>query len=578
MHIFLTTIFLLLILGASAAALNTQDIKLWSAVQAQEEEQVKILLMSANPNALKYHSKKTLLMHAVYLESYLRGDPTGTIFGPEKWGCNNDIAKLLIAAGADVNAKSKKGTTALMFAARNNFECQVGDCEVDCIQTLLDAGADLRTKDNDGRTALMHAGIHGSFDAMKILIDDANGADLYDHVHIDAAVALAKRGFQTEGKEMFAISLSAQKRGGMCPEWKNPRLVKDPKIVKLARALNGKGNQTKALDDAHAALVDDVCHNKRRPLMNTTEKNRLKEKVCTAENSQRTKNDATLGILYWAAVGGHCGVFEIVFVNAQHFTTTIDICGSKNRTECMAPLKKIMLAAALQGGSEIIRLITDGYGGDILIQKNKDENGDSPLSLAKANGHYAVQRILGVHMKRDLISNLISHVYRGNISMVQQVLDEGADVNLHDHQGKSPLMVAVENRKFKIAKLLLTAGAHADMGDLDQSKLQEDTLELESGRTPLMYAAMGWDNDPLVQMLIVAGANIHAKDVYESDPLMMASANGNINAMKSLLAAGANPRNVNIYGRTAAEVCNVRSHCHYDDICNNDCSRLLSRY
>ena len=575
----MTTIFLLLVLGASAAALNTQDIKLWSAVQAGEEDQVKtVLLTNPNPNTLKYQSKKTLLMHAVYLESYLTGDPTGTIFGPQKWGCNNDIAKQLIGAGADVNAKSKKGTTALMFAASNNFECEVGDCDVDCIQTLLDAGADLHTKDNDGRTALMHAGIHGSFDAMKILTDDANGADLYDHVHIDAAVALAKRGFQTEGKQMFAISLDARKRGGLCPEWKNPRLVNDPKIVKLARALNGKGNQTKALEDTHAALVDDVCHNKRRPLMNTTENNRLKEKVCTAENSQRTKNDGTLGILYWAAVGGHCGVFEITFVNAQHFTTTITICGSKNWTECMAPLKKIMLAAALQGGSEIIRIMTDTYGGDILIRKNKDENGDTPLSLAKANGHYAVQRILGVHTKRELISDLITHVHRGNISMVQQVLDAGADVNLHDLHGKSPLMTAIHNRKFKIAKLLLTAGAHADMGDLEETKLQEDTLELESGRTPLMYAAMGWDSDPLVQMLIVAGANVHAKDEYKSDSLMMASAYGNVNAIKSLLAAGANPRNVDINGRTAAEVCNTRSHCHYDHTCNNHCSRLLSRY
>ena len=59
-----------------------------------------------------------------------------------------DIVRDLLAAGAEFNAKDKNGRTALMAAAVS------GHTEV--AQALLEAGAEVNTKDNDGRTALMH--------------------------------------------------------------------------------------------------------------------------------------------------------------------------------------------------------------------------------------------------------------------------------------------------------------------------------------------------------------------------------------------------------------------------------------
>ena len=572
-----STVLLLLHILVVSAALNTQDQKLWSAVLDGKEDKVKdLLLAGANPNALKYKSKKTMLMYSVWLQSYLTGDPTGAKFGPVIWGGSDDIAKLLIGAGASVNARSKNGMTALMFAARNNFDCTHGNCDANTVQTLLDAGAELHAKDNDDRTALMHAGRYGSSEVMHILSNDLNGADLYDHTHIDAAIALAKQGAQTEGKIMFAIGLTARKRGGLCPEWRNRRLVKDPRIVKLIKTLHTEENQIKmlekVLEGTQAALVDDVCHNKRRPLMNSTANYNMKQMYCSKANIQ-DKKVGTLGVLYWAAVAGHCGVFEIAFVNSRN-SNQIKICGGKNWTECMIPLKKIALIAAALGRSEMMRMMTDTYGAD-LIHKNRDANGDTPLALAKANGHLAVQIILEVYINKELIDDLIIYTHTGNVSMVKQLLADGADVNLHDLHGKSPLMCAVNYRKVQIAKLLLVAGAHADMGHLEHG-----TSKLQSGRTPLMNAAMGRDGNPFVQLLIDAGANVHAKDEYLSDPLMFASAYGNINAMKLLLAAGANPHNVDINGGNAADACNTRSDCHYEANCSNDCGRLLitSRY
>lgn len=62
------------------------------------------------------------------------------------------IARMLIAAGADVNLKNKRQTTALKLAVY-----QFEDKEGDLVKLLLSAGADVNAADDFGTTVLMHA-------------------------------------------------------------------------------------------------------------------------------------------------------------------------------------------------------------------------------------------------------------------------------------------------------------------------------------------------------------------------------------------------------------------------------------
>ena len=81
-----------------------------------------------------------------------------------------EAMKVLIAAGADVNAKDKYGITTLMHVAENGL--------LDEVKLLIDAGADVNAKDEWGQTALMHTGIgdYGTAEVIRELI--AAGADV----------------------------------------------------------------------------------------------------------------------------------------------------------------------------------------------------------------------------------------------------------------------------------------------------------------------------------------------------------------------------------------------------------------
>lgn len=81
-------------------------------------------------------------------------------------GAHADVAKLLLAHGADVNASSRQGWTALIYA------CVHGSLEE--VELLLSHGADLRQQNGDGEDALMSAALEWRLDMVALLL--ARGA------------------------------------------------------------------------------------------------------------------------------------------------------------------------------------------------------------------------------------------------------------------------------------------------------------------------------------------------------------------------------------------------------------------
>lgn len=77
---------------------------------------------------------------------------------------NNDVVRVFLDEGADVNLTNRFGGTALMEAAigpvrgtiAQRWKAEAGG-RLATVQTLIDAGADINAKDMFGKTALMHA-------------------------------------------------------------------------------------------------------------------------------------------------------------------------------------------------------------------------------------------------------------------------------------------------------------------------------------------------------------------------------------------------------------------------------------
>ena len=109
-----------------------------------------LLAKGADVNAKDYDGITALMTASIR-------SPTGMIYrGLTKGGNINDfnenasvIVQMLLAKGADVNAKDYDGITALMLASDQGIK--------EYVQVLLANGADVNARDNEGKTALAHA-------------------------------------------------------------------------------------------------------------------------------------------------------------------------------------------------------------------------------------------------------------------------------------------------------------------------------------------------------------------------------------------------------------------------------------
>jgi ankyrin repeat protein len=134
-------------------------------------------------------------------------------------------------------------------------------------------------------------------------------------------------------------------------------------------------------------------------------------------------------------------------------------------------------------------------GANVNIQ---DENGLSPMHFAAANG---------------------------NIEMVNSLLKKGADINIKDNQDRSPMHLAASNGKTDMVWLLADNKAKIDQVD-------------KSGATPLHSSAKNGHKD-IVEFLASNGANVNIQDNQKTSPMHFAASSGNINMINSLLQKGA---------------------------------------
>jgi ankyrin repeat protein len=149
---------------------------------------------------------------------------------------------------------------------------------------------------------------------------------------------------------------------------------------------------------------------------------------------------------------------------------------------------------------------------------------------------------------------LVLALYNRQFDTAVALIEHGADVNQWDWWGRSPLYLAIElhlipdsrrgdlpsvdtHTGLDVARLLIERGANVNMrlkhqpllrndpGDRGFTDGSPDVLVVSPGATALHVAAKAGDDDA-VKLLLAHGANVHAANVYGITPAMAAAGVG----------------------------------------------------
>jgi len=127
----------------------------------------------------------------------------------------------------------------------------------------------------------------------------------------------------------------------------------------------------------------------------------------------------------------------------------------------------------------------------------------------------------GVDINQELANAIIAK----DADRVRFLIKKGADVNVRDSGGFSPLDAAARNRIASLVEILIDAGADPNSADVD-------------GFFPLLHA-INRNHVPTVEMLASKGADLNKRNKQDITPLSWAIGDGKFFAAKALIDAGA---------------------------------------
>lgn len=105
---------------------------------------------------------------------------------PLFFATDKSVAEMLIRAGADVQARARDESTALIAAAKGRGS--------DIVEALISHGADLNVKDKNGLTPLIGAAVNGNYGAVSVLVSKGVQLDMKDNNGVTALHVAAHKG------------------------------------------------------------------------------------------------------------------------------------------------------------------------------------------------------------------------------------------------------------------------------------------------------------------------------------------------------------------------------------------------
>ena len=188
---------------------------------------------------------------------------------------------------------------------------------------------------------------------------------------------------------------------------------------------------------------------------------------------------------------------------------------------------------------------------EFLMRKGADirlatRNGYNSILVAAWRGHTPIVKMLleeGIPAGTAVCGYSVLHAAAsaGQNDMVQLLISKGVDVNTRDRDGvhRTPLRWAVQENHLSVIQTLLDNGAEIDAQD-------------EDGDTPLIQASgEGWLE--VVRLLLERGADVNFQNHGGSTALILAAAYDNADIVSLLLQHGADRNLKEEDGKTALD-------------------------
>ncbi|KAK7114437.1 ankyrin repeat domain-containing protein 50-like isoform X2 [Littorina saxatilis] len=214
--------------------------------------------------------------------------------------------------------------------------------------------------------------------------------------------------------------------------------------------------------------------------------------------------------------------------------TTVDSVNDRGETP--------LVCAARHGHTDVCRTLLEA-GADVNFRCHFNKQ-TALLVAVESSQRSVLEVLLGWGADVQLTDNvgitpLYAAVKGDNCGMVRQLIDAGCDVNIGS-QDHAPLFLAARRGFQEIVQILCEAGCYKDIAN-------------KYGVTPLYEAALTGQNN-ILHCLIDQGCDIDKYDMYNVSPLQAAVTMGNTECVKMLVQAGACLKWRNKQGKCAVQL------------------------